>query len=199
MVDTLTREHLDHDDPETNPNVYPPAGPFPVPPDAHLTAGWLEAPELANVGRELIGDREDLEHLAHASICYLWKRKAPSERGAPKPAGVTPKGGGPQGYRAGSDFFIWVAADLARQRALTRPAIVALVRHQLFHIKEHPEHGGLIIVGPDFAGFHAELEGPLPLPTWVEAAIYRQERLTLPDDEHDGGDDDAGDDEGEGT
>jgi hypothetical protein len=193
MADLLTREAVDRDEED----VYPDPGAYPIPAEARFPAdGFLAADDLADIGRALVADREDFEHLREAIIAYRWRKKGGASRGRPV-YGAAVRSGGLLGHFSGADFVIWLAADACRQKSLDEPAVVALVKHQLSHIQPGPEDGRLILTHHDFEGFYNELEAGAAVQPWLRPAIHYAQQLPLV--ELDEETDVAGDDTGEGA
>lgn len=183
------------------PDLYPHPGPFPVPSDRDFTGPGQRAPELAAIGHDLIADYEAFQHLKEATIAYYWRRKGGSARGRPNPGGVTPAGWMHQ-VDTDAEFCVWLAADHTRSNGLDTPAVTALIRHQLLHLRPGPEDGQIIIASHDYEAFAAELDIEAPTPPWLRRMVWGAQQLPLlmeePTDDAPapvGGDDEAGGDD----
>lgn len=98
-----------------------------------LVGDYIEAPDLAEIGRALIAHHEThFQHLRSMDIAFAWKRTGGERHGAAtlakcvKPSGVIK-------LFSRSDFVIWLAADYARQGAFTKWQVEAIVFHGLLH------------------------------------------------------------------
>lgn len=175
-------------------DLYPHPGPFPVPPDRTITGPGQRAPELAAIGRLLVADYEAFEHLKDVTIAYYWRRKGGSARGRPNPGGVAPAGWMHE-VDTDAEFCVWLAADHTRTNGLDTPAVTALVRHQLLHLRPGPEDGQIIVAGHDYELFAAEMDRAAPTPPWLKRMVWGAQQLPLLLDEPP--DDDGADHPGE--
>jgi hypothetical protein len=141
---------------------------YPVPSDEQFfdvmydPGEFTEAPDLARIGSALIAAHEArFSHLQTRTVVCLWKRTGGKTKGKAM-LGKVVKPSGLLRYFAdkadGSavDVVLWLAADHCRDKRLTHRQVEALVHHELLHTGED-DAGNLILVGPDFVGFSAEI------------------------------------------
>lgn len=129
----------------------------PVPTDdSFLERDYLDGGPLEAILEALIAAFPEFAHLQDASVGVLWKRKA-SKKGGKVGGGTCQRVSGVLGYFTAHEFLVAIAADYARDRALTAWQLEALVYHELDHIVADPESGKLGLRGHDFEGFRSEL------------------------------------------
>lgn len=124
---------------------------------------YLEAPELAEVGRKLIRHYyNDFAHLVGANIVYLWKEKG-GESGGMATLGKCIRPTGLAAYFATDEdeaqrvnYVIWAAADHLRENRASARTVHALIFHELKHTAF--VDGKYIVVNHEFEGFAREIE-----------------------------------------
>lgn len=137
------------------------SAPVIVPEEGEFRGDYMDAREMAGVGRELIAEYEELEHLRSRTIAYLWKAKGGGSGGqdtlgqAALPSKLVK-------HFKDVDYIVWFAADHVRDRLplWSQHEIEALVYHELCHCDFEVSDKGvmkLIIKPHDFAGFGNEL------------------------------------------
>lgn len=123
---------------------------------------FLPAPELAQIGTQLIRAHDTLDHLTQVEVAIFWKRTGGKKRGRPV-FGETAKRSGLVSAFTTADFIVWLAADHVLEAEYTDRQIVALLHHELMHISfvdpEDDEEGArkYVLVGHDFEFFGEEL------------------------------------------
>ncbi len=118
-------------------------------------ADFIDAPDLAAIGRELVRDCPEFEHLDGLEIVYLWKRVG-GESGGQVVVGKCQKTSGLVRYFAQVPWLVWVAADHARDFGFGAREVEALVHHELCHAGAD-EDGLPTARGHDFDGFTANV------------------------------------------
>lgn len=101
---------------------------------------FLSARAMQDVAEDLIATYPELSHLKSARIAYLWKRSGGQSKGQAT-LGKCQKPSGLLAHFAGVDYVVWLAADHARDHALTALQLEALVFHELMHtdVEDHDE------------------------------------------------------------
>lgn len=124
---------------------------------------YREAPELANIADQLIGEHGFLEDLQHCDIRWYWKRKTGVSKGRVK-IGFMKRASDLLGHFSGADFIGWLSATTARDGRFTDEQVRAAVFHQLLHVGSD-DKGNWIFVPHDFEGFAQEVR---VFGTWTE-------------------------------
>lgn len=129
--------------------------------DDEYASGILLAPAIEAIGQDLIDRCDELRPLRNAEVAYVWKRAGGKAKGKPRwatcqhPTGIL-------AFFAGADFVVAVAADHARDLALTGDQIEALLYHELRHCgwDIDKQTGGVrwVVRGHDWEGFRGEVE-----------------------------------------
>ncbi len=88
---------------------------------------FVAAPDVERVALELIARCPELSELEEAAFRFAWKR----EGGKDGEAGHCKKLSPETQFLAGVQFFVWLAADRARE--LSQRQIEALIYHELNH------------------------------------------------------------------
>lgn len=148
--------------------------------DAFDATGFCAAPEIERIGEEL---RRRYEMPLTVSVAYRWKRKGGKKNGN-ETWGMCSLLSGVSKHFAGVEYLIWIAADHARENALTRRQLEALIHHELRHVDlEEAEDGELkpIIRGHDVEMFAEDVR---EYGLWhhgldIAAAAFRQAALAL--------------------
>lgn len=175
------------------PEVEPEA-PYPAPPaelfqDPDDPSGWrdfLPAPDLEEIGKRLIGECEELKHIADYRVLYLWKRKGGQRAGQPT-LGKCIKASGPAKHFGDCTWIVWLAAGWTIAYGLTRRQVEAALHHELLHAGEKEikvtRPDGLTdtkvvpaVKGHDAEMFRSEVEryGLWRLPLQEVAPAFRQ-------------------------
>jgi len=117
---------------------------------------FLPAPQLAEIGRRLIRERDEFIALRSCTITWLWRREGGKSQGKATLAKATPA---PKLWRhqVTIDATIWLAADYGRAHRLTYRQVEACLYHELLHLTPK-EDGSLGTIRHDFEGFLKELE-----------------------------------------
>jgi hypothetical protein len=115
--------------------------------------GFLPAPEIESIARELIDAYPELGHIAQADVGFVWKRKGGRTRGRDVYGKCQPASG-LLAHFSRCDFVVWIAADHVRESGFTRLQLEALVYHELKHIgfeidddEKSPTYGEMKLVG----------------------------------------------------
>ena len=131
--------------------------PFRVPGEGAVegSGGFANAPELEEIGGDLIEMHPKLQHLQGVPLVYQWKAKGGTKRGWGFKV--------PEQWRerVGCEVGIWIAADHARNQELTTHQVKALVYHELRTIQEDydkdGEFKGYVIRRPEIEAWTDEL------------------------------------------
>lgn len=135
---------------------------YPVPSAATFEGEFTPAPDLEKIADVLI-ERHTL-YAGECNVVYLWKDKASKSKGK-FVAGKCSKPSGLLRHFSHTDFVIWLAADVLRER--TRREVEVALFHELKHIghTEPPEDEEKLdayveepaLLGHDYEGFLDEL------------------------------------------
>lgn len=121
--------------------------------------GFLDAPELEEIGRELIEDDDnELAYCAQFRIVYCWQEKASKRAGKPLFGTITRPGKLARHISDGVDFVVCLGADALREIRPPRELLTSIVYHQLLHIAFDEETAKPSLRGPDVAFFFQEVE-----------------------------------------
>ena len=117
---------------------------------------FLPAPQLAEIGRRLIRERDKFIALRSCTITWLWRREGGKSQGKATLAKATPA---PKLWRhqVTIDATIWLAADHGRAHRLTYRQVEACLYHELLHLTPK-EDGSLGTIGHEIEAFATELE-----------------------------------------
>jgi len=126
---------------------------------------YLVADDLAALGAVLIDTKQHLTDIRGRKISSLWKRKGGSSGGKVTLGKCSKTPPLVKTYRD-STFTIWLAADHAREFALTQEQIEALLFHELCHARleqaENEKTGETtyapMVAAHDVTMFYAEIE-----------------------------------------
>ena len=117
---------------------------------------FLPGPDIAHLATELIQRHHDLFHsIPDYTVAFLWKRSGGTRNGKAV-FGRCQKLGGVAKHFADADYLIWLAADHARDAALSPLQLEALLFHELCHIEPSPEPGAAPGVRPHDAELFLE-------------------------------------------
>jgi hypothetical protein len=114
---------------------------------------WIEADDLAALGRFMVRRYERFTPHAHLTIRFVWRATYQEVAGRAQ-WGDVKRLTQLNGFFADADFAIWLAADWFRGKP--QRDIEAGLFRQLAHIG-FSDKGKPLVVGPDFAGFVDEL------------------------------------------
>lgn len=158
-------------DPEKATDVYPVTQ---LGPEIEYRA----APELSELVQLLVHEYPEFQKLADLTIACYWKRNGRTERGAPKLGGVKRPDGLYSTLAGNTHLIIWLAADHLGDQKLTYYQVEALLFGLLCSCQVD-EEGKLIIAGPEFSGFYAEIKeyGPWRASLKQAGDIMRQPTL----------------------
>lgn len=117
----------------------------------------LFAPELVDIGKDLIDHYDDFSHLVDndARIDFLWKKKGGKTDGMNTLARIQQPKSELQFYSK-KDYILWVAADHCY--FFNKFMVTAVVFHELLHTKYDEFEGRFELRGHDFEGFKREVE-----------------------------------------
>ena len=122
--------------------------------DATLIYDFRHAPDIRDIARLLIKQRESLKHLKRVDIAYFWKREG-GRSGGKATLGRCQKPAGLLKHYAEVSYIIWLAADWCRGFQLTNYQVEALIYHELLHTEKKEDK--LSLRPHDFEGFASEL------------------------------------------
>lgn len=158
-----------------------PDDPFPIPAATEFGQGkYIDAPELAEVGRPLRSNLSEFSHLLPLEIHMLWKLKGGQSAGKPT-LGKCVKASDLVGHYSEAHWIIWVAADHCREMSITRLQMEALIYHELSHAGQDDETMEPKTVGHDVEMFGAEVRmyGLWKDDLKLVAPAFEQARLAL--------------------
>ena len=92
-------------------------------------------------------------------IEYLWKRKGGLAKGRVR-TGAIQRPSGLLAHYCKASFVVWLAADHLRESHATYRTVRAALFHELSHVEPDDRdghEGEYVLVGPEFAGFGAEI------------------------------------------
>jgi|GEM_PF-6690306 len=156
---------------DDEPDVDAPRGPAPELPDDGATAdapdptlfddaGFYRDPRLEDLGEAIRADFPELSQVGN--IVWRWKKKGGKAGPTPRLAKVQLLSGISQHFARGADYLLWVAADHVAEQKLTNRQLRAVIYHQLCHLHAERDEETLVLTlsvrGPDFVGFHRELD-----------------------------------------
>jgi hypothetical protein len=151
--------------------------------------GFLPAPEIEAIARELIDAYPELGHIAQADVGYVWKRKGGRSKGRDV-LGKCQAASGLLAHYSRCDFVVVISADHVRELAFTQRQLEALCYHELKHIsyvidddEKSPTYGEmkLTLRGHDDERFVDEI---LRYGAWVggmERVGEAYQQITLPE------------------
>jgi hypothetical protein len=111
---------------------------------------YLPAHDVETVARDLIERWPELAPLADLDIRYGWKKEGSKDGEAGYCKKLSPE----VRYLTSADFFVWLAADYARE--MSQRQLEALVYHELCHAGLNAK-GKPVIVKHDVELFYAEV------------------------------------------
>lgn len=105
-----------------------------IPPDDHFNPDdpFMPSALLNELGGRLIDHWPEMVHLSEATILYRWKRKGGKSH-KKDALGFAQKPSGLLKHFSRADFIIWIAADHAREMAITNYQLEALLYHEMKH------------------------------------------------------------------
>lgn len=143
--------------------------------------GFINAPDLAEIGQELIDDEaNEIDMLTAFDIRYLWAEKATKRASKPLYATITRPGKLARHLSGGCDFVICAGADALREIEPTSDLMASILYHQLLHISLDSETGKPALRGPDVAFFHTEIKRRGLWTMELRAARMTMEQMPLP-------------------
>lgn len=146
-------------------NLVPDAA-YPAPQEAQFAGeddeelDFIEARDLWEIGRRLIEDYAEFEHLRERTVMFLWKRNGGEKHGQAV-LGKCVKPSGMVKHFSNADWVIWVAADHCRNYGLTGTQIEAICHHECLHADEKTDKQGnvkLAVRGHDWEGFSQNVQ-----------------------------------------
>jgi hypothetical protein len=114
---------------------------------------YIDAPDLEQIGEDLIARWPEFGFLEQVRIRYLWKAKGTSTAQA-----KCTRASGFWRWLSGIDFVIWVGASNVRESFYTREQVDGLLYHELSHIGWDESKGEPVTREHDAEIFFREFE-----------------------------------------
>lgn len=97
-------------------------------------APWINAPDLEQIGHDLLEMYPELAPARRVNICFTWERKGGKEEGYTRYEKAVRLGADAR-ILGGFDYRVWLAADHIRAHRVRAIDVEAMLFHALLHVR----------------------------------------------------------------